>query len=229
MPRTPKTVSFSIPGTSSSSQPIAPSPIQPQPPLSTTTTTTISTHQEDDRRSLSPAPDLVADIINRPKTVYSAKIHGQQQPDSPSSNDAKSSPNNQRPTSRPSSELGQKSKKSPVPSYVRIAHRNPSSSSSMRGKSPVLQYDERLASPASIARDGREKTNSVVHQHVRSMKQDVSRLREHLLKVEEEIKNLNRGRRTLEMSVLDLRKCLSVNQQSISTQQKKSSRGEEVS
>ena len=223
MPRTPKMVSFSIPGTSSSSQPIAPSPIQPQPPLSTTTTTTISTHQEDDRRSLSPAPDLVADIINRPKTVYSAKIHGQQQPDSPSSNDAKSSPNNQRPTSRPSSELGQKSKKSPVPSYVRIAHRNPSS------KSPVLQYNERLASPASIARDGREKTNSVVHQHVRSMKQDVSRLREHLLKVEEEIKNLNRGRRTLEMSVLDLRKSLSVNQQSITTQQKKSSRGEEVS
>ncbi len=223
MPRTPKMVSFSIPGTSSSSQPIAPSPVQPQPPLTTTTTTTVSTHQEDDRRSLSPAPDLVADIINRPKTVYSAKIHGQQQPDSPSSNDAKSSPNNQRPTSRPSSELGQKSKKSPVPSYVRIAHRNPSS------KSPVLQYNERLASPASIARDGREKTNSVVHQHVRSMKQDVSRLREHLLKVEEEIKNLNRGRRTLEMSVLDLRKSLSVNQQSITTQQKKSSRGEEVS
>lgn len=63
---------------------------------------------------------------------------------------------------------------------------------------------------------------------MRSLKHDVSQLREHLLKVEEEIKNLNRGRNTLEIAVQDIRKALSVNQQSISTQQKKSSRGEEV-
>ena len=107
-----------------------------------------------------------------------------------------------------------------------------SSSTPTRDGSPLFSHQEKSriskSSTAAIAREVRDRTNSESHEHVRSLKQDVSQLREHLLKVEEEIKNLSRGRNTLEIAVQDIRKALSVNQQFISTQQKKSSRGEEV-
>lgn len=80
----------------------------------------------------------------------------------------------------------------------------------------------------AMVREIRGQTNSETHKHIRSLKLDVSQLREHLLNVEEEIKNLTRGRHTLDLAVQDVRKALSTNQQSISTQQKKSSRGDEV-
>ena len=107
-----------------------------------------------------------------------------------------------------------------------------SSSTPTRDRSPLFSHQEKSriskSSTAAIAREVRDRTNSESHEHVRSLKHDVSQLREHLLKVEEEIKNLSRGRNTLEIAVQDIRKALSVNQQSISTQQKKSCRGEEV-
>ena len=40
-------------------------------------------------------------------------------------------------------------------------------------------------------------------------------MREHLLKVEEEIKNLNRGRSTLKLAIQDVRKSLSINSSSL--------------
>lgn len=67
----------------------------------------------------------------------------------------------------------------------------------------------------------RERTNSASWDDTRLMKYNVARLREHLLKVEEEIKQMTRGKCTLELAVQDIRKAISVNQQSVSMQQKK--------
>ena len=228
MSRTPKTVSFRVPA-STSSVGIVSSPT----PLPPTTTLATPSPPEAEKKSLSPAPDLVADIINRPKKLHPSKIHDSQ------STVSDPPPSDDRPPSRPSSEIAKVAKKSSrprtsVPSYVRLARCGArSSSASGRDRSPLLLHESRekgaKTATTGVAKGIREQTNSATHQHVRSAKQDVSQLREHLLKVEEEIKNLNRGRSTLEISIQDSRKALSVNQQSISTQQKKSSRGEEVS
>lgn len=67
----------------------------------------------------------------------------------------------------------------------------------------------------------RERTNSATRDNIRLMKYNVAKLREHLLKVEEEIKKMMRGKNTLEFAVQDIRRSISVNQQSVSTQQKK--------
>lgn len=77
-----------------------------------------------------------------------------------------------------------------------------------------------------VANQVRERANASCHEHIRSLKYEVARLREHLLRLEEEIKHLNRGRHTLEIAIQDMRKALSVNQQSLSTQQKKSRDGQ---
>lgn len=75
-----------------------------------------------------------------------------------------------------------------------------------------------------VAHQLRDQNNSASLDHVRWMKCDVAKMREHLIKIEEEIKLGNRTKSLLDTKVLDLRKCLSVNQQSISSQQKKSYR-----
>ncbi len=218
-----KTVSFSLPGTPLS--PTRPNPMSPtNPQLAAPLTTTASC------TTRSPTNGTRED---NPQTVHPSKVRGERQAEGPSTNNDKYLQTSQRPPSRASSEMAeisQKSKpKSSVPSYVRLAYRNSSSASSARDRSPLLDHGtERIASPASVAKDLRHKSNSISHKYTRSAKYDVSQMREHLLKVEEEIKNLNRGKSTLELSVQDVRKALSINQQSISTQQKKSSRGEEV-
>ena len=70
----------------------------------------------------------------------------------------------------------------------------------------------------------RDQTNVSSLDHVRWMKHDVAKLREHLVKIEEEVKHANKAKVLLDQKVFDLRKCLSVNQQSVSAQQKKSHR-----
>lgn len=75
---------------------------------------------------------------------------------------------------------------------------------------------------AKIAHAVRERTNSACRDDVRLLKYNVAKLREHLLKVEEEIKQMSRGKNTLEVAVQDVRRAISINQQSLSTQQKKS-------
>lgn len=68
----------------------------------------------------------------------------------------------------------------------------------------------------------RDQTNVACLDHARWMKHDVAKLREHVIKIEEEIKLGNKAKATLDARIFDLRKCLSVNQQSVSAQQKKS-------
>lgn len=81
---------------------------------------------------------------------------------------------------------------------------------------------------AKIAHTLREQTNVATFDHIRWMKHDVAKLREHLVKMEDEIKLANKGKALLDARIFDLRKCLSVNQQSISAQQKKTHKREEV-
>ena len=181
-------------------------------------------------------PDLVADIVDGPKTVHPRKLVNQ---DGVQAN---------RPDSRPGSDIqammqNQDRQVSPLSMHRqqggRVYHRSTgirtfANTMSTRDRSPLLDQQKckalsiSNAQVAQVARQIRDSVNSASHEHRRALKYDAARLREHLLKVEEEIKNLNRGRSTLELAIQDMRKSLSVNQQSISTQQKKSSRGEEV-
>lgn len=79
-----------------------------------------------------------------------------------------------------------------------------------------------------VAEKLRQQSNFASHDHIRSIKYEVAKLHEHLLKVEEEIKNCNKGRHTLEIAIQDIRRSISVNQQSLSTQQKKTRGNNEV-
>ena len=179
-------------------------------------------------------PDLVADIVDRPKYVHPKKLANQ------------GGVQASRPYSRPGSDVQaiiQQSKDRQASPHRqqgggRLYHRSGvrtfANTISTRERSPLLDQQKYKAlsmsnaQVAQVARQIRDSVNSASHEHRRALKYDTARLREHLLKVEEEIKNLNRGRSTLELAIQDVRKSLSVNQQSISTQQKKSSRGEEV-
>ena len=79
----------------------------------------------------------------------------------------------------------------------------------------------------ALARELRQGTNSASLDHVRTIKYQVAKLREQLLKVEEEVRHCSKSKHVLEIAILDVRKALSTNQQSLSSQQKKM-RGTEV-
>ena len=83
---------------------------------------------------------------------------------------------------------------------------------------PRLREPPELSAAVNAAR---ERTNSASRENTRVLKYGVARLRESLLGVEEEVKRMTRGRRTLELAVQDVRRSISVNQQSLSVQQKK--------
>lgn len=183
-------------------------------------------------------PDLVADIIDVPKTDHPRKSMNQDtvREEQVSQLDSRSGS-----TIKP---LMEKQERQISPStrkyllggrvYYRPGARTFANTTSTRDQSPLLDQQKykslgiTTTEAAQVATQIRGMTNSSSHEHMRALKYDAARLRENLLKVEEEIKNLNRGRSTLELAIQDVRKALSVNQQSISTQQKKSSRGEEV-
>ena len=180
-------------------------------------------------------PDLVADIVDRQKTVHPRKLVNQDsvqmtRPDSRPGSDIQAIMQNQERQMSPMSRWHQQGGRV----YHRSGVRTFANTTSTRDRSPLLDQQKfkalsmSNAQAAQVARHIRDSVNSSNHEHRRALKYDAARLREHLLKVEEEIKNLNRGRSTLELAVQDVRKSLSINQQSISTQQKKSSRGEEV-
>lgn len=78
-----------------------------------------------------------------------------------------------------------------------------------------------------VAEKLRQQANSTCLNYIRTIKYQVAKLHEHLLKIEEEIKQANKGRRTLEIAIQEARKSLSTNQQSLSNQQKRT-RGNEV-
>ena len=73
----------------------------------------------------------------------------------------------------------------------------------------------------TLARELRHGTNSTSHDHVRRVKYQVAKLREQTLKVEEDVRQSSKTKHVLELAILDMRKALSINQQSLSTQQKK--------
>ena len=122
-----------------------------------------------------------------------------------------------RPQSRPSSEqstfvLDDRQKKTPPHTSTR------------RRQFSTDDGRTRLGKPSDVAAAvyaARERTNSASRDNIRSLKYGVARLRESLLGVEEEVKRMTRGRRTLELAVQDVRRAISVNQQSVSVQQKK--------
>ena len=73
----------------------------------------------------------------------------------------------------------------------------------------------------TIAEKMRQQFNHKIHEHVQSVNCEQATLHEHLLKLEDEIKLANKGKSALEKAINDIRKGMSVNQQSISAQQKK--------
>ena len=78
----------------------------------------------------------------------------------------------------------------------------------------------------TIAEKMRQQNNHQIHEHVQNVKCELASLHEQLLKLEDEIKLANKGKNALEVAIQDIRKGISINQQSISAQQKK--RREEV-
>ena len=123
-----------------------------------------------------------------------------------------------RPQSRPSSE--QKDISYTMKEKTKPQHTN---HSSITRQQHHVRVHTRLkpSDTAQAINAVRERTNSASRDDTRLMKYNVARLREHLLKVEEEIKQMTRGKCTLEFAVQDIRKAISVNQQSVSMQQKK--------
>ena len=93
---------------------------------------------------------------------------------------------------------------------------------------PAADNALNLSKVGKIAEQVRTQSNAASHDVVRAAKYEVSRMYEYLVKVEEEIKLTHKARHTLEMAVQDIRKSISLNQQTISSQQKKA-RGSEVS
>ena len=121
-----------------------------------------------------------------------------------------------RPHSRPSSEQEAISRHTGSLSGGRHIH------SSLLEQQVKGQSRLRPSDTAKVANAVRERTNSACRDDIRLLKYNVAKLREHLLKVEEEIKQMSRGKNTLEVAVQDVRRAISTNQQSVSTQQKKS-------
>ena len=127
-----------------------------------------------------------------------------------------------RPQSRPSSEqssfpLNDRHKKT-TPQTTTTTRRRQFLAASTDDGRPRLREPSELSAAVNAAR---ERTNSASRENTRVLKYGVARLRESLLGVEEEVKRMTRGRRTLELTVQDVRRSISVNQQSLSVQQKK--------
>ena len=123
-----------------------------------------------------------------------------------------------RPHSRPSSEQEAAMKMQTSDPTTSRGHER-ASPSERRAK--VQQQRLNPSGTAKLVNSMRERTHSACHDDVRVLKYNVAKLREHLLKVEEEIKHMNRGKATLEVAVQNVRRAISVNQQSVSAQQKK--------
>ena len=99
-------------------------------------------------------------------------------------------------------------------------------SSSYRLKSIYQKGQSPAVNAHTIAEKMRQQSNNSVHEHVRNVKYELASLHEHLLKLEDEIKLANKGKNAIEKAIQDIRRGISVNQQSISALQKK--RREEV-
>ena len=122
-----------------------------------------------------------------------------------------------RPHSRPSSEQTDNSAR-------RISAVQSSSRVRQQRRDHVMKTHhnrEKLSGTVEAINSVRERTNSASRDGIRTLKYSVVKLRESLLRVEEEIKQMTRGKNTLELAVQEVRKAISVNQQSLCMQQKK--------
>ena len=166
--------------------------------------------QEPSDPAVSQSPPAAPHETRRPQSVPARKLS----PRPPE--------NELRPQSRPSSEqgtvcLGEKQK-----GQSARAHVSSRVSRLRRDGRPVKTHRRVGASDTSRTIHAvREGTNSASRDCIRQLKYSVAKLREHLLKVEGEIKQMTRGKNTLELAVQDVRRAISVNQQSVSMQQKK--------
>lgn len=170
--------------------------------------------------------------VTLPKTPYPKKLQDSEQPKPstapPGSRSGDSvarkpsprpSEREHRPHSRPSSEHEAMSRISRQTGSLSAGGRVPSSLLEQQVKA---QRRPLPSDTTKIANAVRERTNSACRDDIRQLKYNVAKLREHLLKVEEEVKQMSRGKNTLEVAVQDIRRAISTNQQSVSTQQKKS-------
>ncbi len=225
MSSTPKTVTFQVPGRSNL-QRAATAPVRTSYRCSLKSPTGV-----DDRVSspkVTTQPDLIADIVKLPPTSSDApKLEAEQPPADGArllSPKAKGQEEEQS-TLLPSGEDAEQSSKTKT--KADSTHDSKASMKSGHRRSSAHSTVYKSEQVSKMAYQVREKTNVSSHDHIRLMKYDVARLREHLVKLEDEIRHANRGKGLLEVSIQDVRKSLSVNQQSVSTQQKKT-RGEEV-
>lgn len=115
--------------------------------------------------------------------------------------------------------------------YVKPAIKSPTVAAQVKpaAKSPTITASVKPSQSSTLlAYEQRQAINSSNFEHIRMIKYQVAQLREQMLKVEEEVRQTSKGKHTLEVAIQDIRKALSVSQQSSSAQQKKM-RGTEVS
>ena len=137
------------------------------------------------------------DSIRRPQSV-------------PTARKLSPTPQSSRPHSRPSSEQNNVSLETTKKTAV-----------ANRTRHHVVKTHHRGVDTVRAISAVRERTNSASRENMRILKYNVVKLRESLLKVEDEIKQMTRGKHALELAVQDIRKTISINQQSVSMQQKK--------
>ena len=169
--------------------------------------------QEDKRRPPSrPASERDASLTSVPSDAA--------QPNNNNINTLPSSKTEElRPPSRPASEHDAFVKRKTVGHLSDDACRRARSALYRQQKE---QQRIRPSDTANAVNAVRERTNSASREHISSMKYNVAKLRERLLRIEEEIRHTTRGKNTLELAVQDVRRAMSINQQSVSMQQKRS-------
>jgi hypothetical protein len=96
--------------------------------------------------------------------------------------------------------------------------------------SSVAYQSKRSSVKASVVAEklSQQEQPSSSQSYTRTVKYQVAKFHEYLLTLEEELKALNKGRRTLEFAIQETRKLLSVNQQSLSARQKKTRGNDDV-
>ena len=229
-----KTVSFQLPGTVQPRAATAPPRVRTvrQPGTSSRKIIPHGSSGKHRREGVtSPKPDLIADIFHDQEIKQKAT--------SERSDETPNRPKSAVPShSSPTNEV--------VPMHEVLSHehevsedqvneeRRSSSSSgqSKVSKAKVIKSTHKALTPVrrltptnlvtKMASQIRDQTNTASFDYMRWLKHDVAKLREHLVKIEEEIKLASKAKAVLDTRILDVRKCLSVNQQSISAQQKKS-------
>lgn len=237
-PIKPKAVSFQLPGHKRAAT-------APPRVLRHTLQSPPSPHSTSATRS--PQPDLIAHLIDQSKAVHPNKIkalskHSNTTVESPTQGWLVSQYTTTKRINSPEvvtmkevipgsgEKMDQKIIKPKQDRRITSGQAKVSKVKSIRGHRMLtgsVQHGGKLTQTSQVTRMAyrvREQTNVSCLEHVRWMKHDVAKLREHLVKIDDEIKLANKAKVFLDTKIFDLRKCLSVNQQSVTAQQKRSHR-----